>query len=889
MQMTRLLKGYGKWIGSIFMLFFFSTLAAQSGLIALGIEVAHPNSCMQADGQILISPLSGSPPFQYSINGGASFQSDSIFTNLKIGTYLLLVSDAENRFSSFTIVSLEATGAPSIEQIVMASPMKCGESGTIKIVAEGGLPPLQYSTDNGMTFQENHIFSPVLAGTYNLQVRNADSTCVVTYPSISFAPQNPISLLDIQVTGTKPICDSTNGKIAIRTTGGSGANLYSIDNGLTFQDTNVFENLAAGTYFIAVKDTVLGCEKTTNDALVLDAEECPTCDSLSIEVFSDDPTCDSLNGQIVILVTGGSGDYNYSIDDGLTFDKSPVFSGLGAGSYDIIVKDSTNNCEKGQEPVIDLSEIDCPNCDMLEMQSFIKSPTCDSLDGRIEFSIIGGSGVYQYSLNDGPFQNNKIFDNLGAGLFVLTVKDSIQNCEKSFSPINFSACKDDTLRIDTLIELGTVDTICFSELITEATVVSINPTCEGQNPAVGFEVNTLTNCLIYEGIGIGKDTICLEVCLSNNTCVEVLVTVTVVNSGCPQFLPDNPEVKLSDCDSLYTYCLTIPIDQIDQYAILLNGAIYSSGFTNCDKEGQTGITLGIGTHELIIASFDTECNDTTQINILCQPDLSVFMDTIMVNAADTFCIDKSELAGNPLSIQNVCEDQSGESVVFEIDTANHCITYAGVEAGTERACIVLCDDLGICDTTIIDILVEPEADTIAFPIAVMDIDTISESETIAIDVLENDTTNSDLIAVAIFEDPTHGTVTINSDNTISYMPNDTICNINDQFVYELCNIRGCDTAIVQIYIECKEFKIYNGFSPNGDGVNETFFIEGIEEFPNNQLKIVDRWGNRVYEQAGYKGQWDGTWNGKKLPDGTYFYFLDDGAGKTYSGFLQIHR
>ena len=872
------------------MLFFFSSLTAQSGLINLDIKVEHPNSCGQTDGEILVTPLNGTAPFQYSINGGATFQSDSIFTGLKIGTYLLLVKDIDNHFSSFTMVTLEAALAPAIRQVVMSSSTECGEGGKIKIIAEGGLEPLQYSLDNGATFQENPVFSGMPAGMYNIEVRNSDSSCVVTYPTISFAPQDPMNLLDIQSTIYHPSCDSTNGTITIEMTGGSGQYLYSIDAGETFHAGNTFENLAAGTYLVIIRDTVLNCEKPANAPLVLSPQGCLDCDSLTIEIFRDDPTCDSLNGQIVVLATGGSGDYTYSINGGQTFEATPVFSHLGAGAYTIIVKDLTHDCEKEYNQNIQLEEINCPDCNVLEMQSFIRLPNCNAMDGRIEFSITGGSGMYQYSLNQGTFQDNKIFNNLGAGLYTLTVKDLVQGCEKSFSSIDFPACHEDTLRIDTLIEVGEVDTICFSELITEAAVTSISPTCEGISPAVGFEINNLTNCLIYEGLMEGRDTICLEVCLSNDICKQVIITVTV-DKKCSGLLPTLAEtVMLDDCDSLFTYCLNVPTSELNQYAILLHGEVYSSDFTNCQSGGQIGIALGVGKYELIIASFsDAECNDTAWITVACQPNTAIFMDTVAVNTSDTFCLDQSELAGNIVSIENSCEDQSGESVIFEIDTANYCIIYTGVEAGMEKACIVLCDDLGTCDTTIIDILVEPEEDTVAFPIAVMDIDTIKASETTTIDILENDTTNSDLIAISIFENPTYGTVTVNSDNTITYTPNDTTCNITDQFIYELCNIRGCDTALVQIFIECKVFKIYNGFSPNGDNVNETFFIEGIEAFPNNELKILDRWGNRVYEQTGYKGQWDGTWNGKKLPDGTYFYILNDGVGKIYSGFLQINR
>ncbi|MFV0540965.1 MAG: gliding motility-associated C-terminal domain-containing protein [Aestuariibaculum sp.] len=74
--------------------------------------------------------------------------------------------------------------------------------------------------------------------------------------------------------------------------------------------------------------------------------------------------------------------------------------------------------------------------------------------------------------------------------------------------------------------------------------------------------------------------------------------------------------------------------------------------------------------------------------------------------------------------------------------------------------------------------------------------------------------------------------------------------------------------------------IYNSISPNGDGKNDVFYIDGIEE-QKNILKIYNRWGLLVYETVNYKNNWDGTSSGratvdkgKKLPTGTYFYILD---------------
>lgn len=85
-------------------------------------------------------------------------------------------------------------------------------------------------------------------------------------------------------------------------------------------------------------------------------------------------------------------------------------------------------------------------------------------------------------------------------------------------------------------------------------------------------------------------------------------------------------------------------------------------------------------------------------------------------------------------------------------------------------------------------------------------------------------------------------------------------------------------------------KIYNEFSPNDDGQNDTFYIDCITQYPDNQLEIFNRWGNLVYYKKGYDNTWDGKADGsaKTLPEGTYFYVLDLGNGSAKkSGWLYL--
>jgi len=69
--------------------------------------------------------------------------------------------------------------------------------------------------------------------------------------------------------------------------------------------------------------------------------------------------------------------------------------------------------------------------------------------------------------------------------------------------------------------------------------------------------------------------------------------------------------------------------------------------------------------------------------------------------------------------------------------------------------------------------------------------------------------------------------------------------------------------------------IPNAFSPNGDGFNDTWVIEGLELYPNAELRIFDRWGTRIYYSPNAADDpWDGTFEGRVLPIDSYHYILD---------------
>ncbi|WBX73326.1 gliding motility-associated C-terminal domain-containing protein [Tenacibaculum pacificus] len=104
-----------------------------------------------------------------------------------------------------------------------------------------------------------------------------------------------------------------------------------------------------------------------------------------------------------------------------------------------------------------------------------------------------------------------------------------------------------------------------------------------------------------------------------------------------------------------------------------------------------------------------------------------------------------------------------------------------------------------------------------------------------------------------------------------------------------------NTAYAVAAPKCLE--VYNIFTPNNDGGNDSFVISCIEKYPNNTLEIFNRWGNTVFKAKGYKNNWKGISNGrvniqksKKLPVGTYYYVLDLGDNtEPKVGWIYINR
>lgn len=111
-----------------------------------------------------------------------------------------------------------------------------------------------------------------------------------------------------------------------------------------------------------------------------------------------------------------------------------------------------------------------------------------------------------------------------------------------------------------------------------------------------------------------------------------------------------------------------------------------------------------------------------------------------------------------------------------------------------------------------------------------------------------------------------------------------------QAIVELTDKFGNQTTVtINITVSSDALIVHNGISPNDDGLNDNFVVEGLDNFPKHTVAIFDSNGKEMMKTQNYKNDWRATYNNKQLLDGTYYYVIENGEGDTYSGYLQVQR
>ena len=171
-------------------------------------------------------------------------------------------------------------------------------------------------------------------------------------------------------------------------------------------------------------DTIFVVEMTDGINTCYDTVEIAVDFPVINTINATNPFCGGINGEIEISSSGGTTDYQYSIDDGLNYQSSSIFTALDSLTYQVILLDA-NNCT-------DTSTITLTGVDSLFIiDLIIENSSCGNDNGSINFNGVGGTPVYQYSIDNGlNYSTTSSYTNIAPGTYELILLDN-EGCSDS--------------------------------------------------------------------------------------------------------------------------------------------------------------------------------------------------------------------------------------------------------------------------------------------------------------------------------------------------------------------------------------------------------------------------------------------------------------------------
>ncbi len=397
-----------------------------------------PAVCASPTGSITVTvpPGIGLAPLEYSINGGPLGLSN-VFNNLPAGTYTVFVKDASICQQTLSIIVPSVTGITG-NAVVTNTSCPAVNDGTITLTPTSGVGPYSYSL-NGATPQPGNSFGPLAPGTYTITFLDANGCLGTAQATIAAGP----ALTAISTQTNPPCTGINNGTLTVTPTSGTGPYSFRL-NGGPLQNNGTFNGLGPGTYTIDFTDNI-GCSGSIPVTLV------PTT-PLGVSAVSQNANCfGEANGSILLSASGGTGPYNFSNNDGASFQPSGSFTALPANTYSMRITDF-NGCRK--DTVITITQ---PS--LLTASAAAVAATCNGNDGTITITAAGGSPAYDYSIDNGlNYVPGNVFITSPGSYNNILVKDS-HGC---IATTNASIALIDTMRL----ELGPDTAICEWSSIT---------------------------------------------------------------------------------------------------------------------------------------------------------------------------------------------------------------------------------------------------------------------------------------------------------------------------------------------------------------------------------------------------------------------------------------
>ena len=835
----------------------------------------NPTSCGNLDGTILIFASGGTTPYEYSNNNGVNYQNSPLFQNLGANTYNLVVRDISGCFDTLSVVLTEPE-APVIQDISSENPT-CGlDNGLIEITATGGNPNYEYSIDNGTTYQSNNIFNNVAGGTYDVIVKDSigcQATSIITLTQ----PGVPV-LTDVQI--TNPSCGEDNGVINILTEGGTTPYEYSI-NGTDFQAAAIFTDLPSGNYTVVVRDAA-GCE-------VEMPVELTSTGAVSITTNVTNVSCGGANadGIIDIFAEGGTAPYEYSIDNGMSYQSTSLFDNLAENTYNVVVRDA-NGCLA--TVIVDVIHEDFPPS-ISDVQ--VTDADCGAGNGSIEVIVSDVAPDIQYSIDGGTtFQDSNTFDGLNGGVYEVVIQSG-------------EGCQDTQT-----VTVGSANTPQITDFI------AIDPTCGEQNGSISISAESGTPPYTYSidgGMNFQTESdfndlagATYSIAVMDDTGCVIVQQVTLNDAGA--VLIDDIQTTNPDCGetngeiTIIANGGTMPYEysidngqntQSDNAFTGLTGATYNVLVE--DANGCQAIQMiDLGAGLLVVDSlnvFSPTCGEANGMIIIFTNAMNVEysidggmnfqaenvfdnlpsgMYSVVIKDADgceiTQDVEVTQTFGVVVEIissngsTTICKDESvdldaGEFESYLWSTGDTGSTITVDEVGTYS--VTVTDENG-CTGEAQQVITEAAPSFIVDAGDDQDVQVGEEYEVTAVATGVGITytwTGSDgsSFTGASF------TTTASEEGTITY----TVTAISDR-----CDIT--DEVVIRVTNEVT-WEIANAFSPNDDDLNSDFgIILNSSAASVREFKIFNRWGQVVHNS---NARWDGKFNGEDQVMDVYTYYI----------------
>lgn len=386
----------------------------QPSINITSVNVANPSCFGGGNGTITVNANGGVSPLSYSINGGSTTQLSNVFPGLSAGNYNVVVTDGFGCSQTYAGNPVVIGQPTDIVHTSTTADASCANvfDGTITISASGGTPPYSYSLNGGPT-QLGNVFTGLGANTYNITVVD-NNGCTDT--SSAIVGNTYIISLDT-VSQTDVSCFGfADGAVTVQVIGGIPPYSYSL-NGITFQTSNTFTGLSAGSYTLTGRDSK-GCTEFVTVNILQPNPVAVTVDSITSLLCYGSPT-----GAIYITPSGGTGPYTFNWSNATSLED---LTGVTGGTYNVTVTDSKGCSAAGGATVSEPLEL------FLNIASFSNLLCVGDSTGSVDVTANGGVPPYSYIWSNGA--NTEDIDHLPAATYTVTVTDA-NGCQKNISQI----------------------------------------------------------------------------------------------------------------------------------------------------------------------------------------------------------------------------------------------------------------------------------------------------------------------------------------------------------------------------------------------------------------------------------------------------------------------